>query len=152
TIPKAGRVADDQVLSYNSKSLGACRVEKTDGTRTASFTAYLAKALIAKKGYQPGTVPEARELFEHCETVLTRADGLTLSIVAIAGAVDGSSRRSGLTKEGLDQIGTACLRYTGRMGRRKLPVTIIIIEAGTGPVRFEEIEHLVPLKSSPFSK
>src|SRR5215469_11991208 len=100
----------------------------------AGFAAYLAKALIAKKGYQEGTVPEARELFERCDTVLTRADGFTLSIVAIAGRVDGSSRRFGLTKEALDRIGTECLRYTRRMGRRKLPVTIIIIEAGSAPM------------------
>jgi rhomboid protease GluP len=123
-------------------------VEKTDDAGVRSFVAYLAKVLIAKRGYRPGTVPEAQELFNHCETVLTRANGLTLTIVAIADPLHPFD----LTKEALERIGIECLRYTGRVARRKLPVKIIIIEAGTVPVRREGLEHLTPLKSSPYSK
>ncbi len=121
-------------------------------TRQESFAAYLAKALIAKKGYRPGTVPEAHELFEHCDAVLTRSDGLTLAIVAIVDRQSDPSRRFGLTKEALQKIGTECLRYTGRAGGRKLPVSIEVIEAGAAQVPPEDIERLAPLKSSPFSK
>ncbi|MGO9475863.1 MAG: rhomboid family intramembrane serine protease [Rhodomicrobium sp.] len=123
------------------------------GTSPESFAAYLAKALIAKKGYRPGTVPEAHALFEHCDAVLTQADGLTLSIVAIVDRESDPSRRFGLSQEALEKIGTDCLRYTGRAGYRKLPVFITVIEAGAAPVPEEEIARLAPLKSrSLFSK
>jgi rhomboid protease GluP len=125
----------------------------TGETPHDSFAAYLAKALIAKKGYRPGTVPEAHALFEHCDAVLTRADGLTLSIVAIVDRESDPSRRFGLTQEALEKIGTECLRYTGRAGFRKLPVFIMVVEAGRAPEPEEEIARLAPLKSrSPFSK
>ncbi|MGO9174376.1 MAG: rhomboid family intramembrane serine protease [Rhodomicrobium sp.] len=126
---------------------------QTGETRHESFAAYLARALIAKKGYRPGTVPEAHALFEHCDAVLTRADGLTLSIVAIVDRESDPSRRFGLTQEALEKIGTDCLRYTGRAGYRKLPVFIAVIEAGAAPVPEEEIARLALLKSrSAFSK
>ncbi len=125
----------------------------TGETREESFAAYLAKALIAKKGYRPGTVPEAQELFAHCDAVLTRLDGLTVAIVAIVDREADPSRRFGLTGEALEEIGTACLRYTGTAGGRKLPVSLTVIEAGTAPARPEEKDRLKPLKSrSLFSK
>ncbi len=125
----------------------------TGETHEESFAAYLAKALIAMKGYRRGTVPEAKELFAHCDAVLTRADGLTLAIVAIVDRGADPSRRFGLTKEALDEIGTDCLRYTGMAGRRKLPVYITIIETGEAPVQPGEKDRLQPLKSlSLFSK
>ncbi len=122
-------------------------------TRSESFAAYLAKALIAKKGYRAGTVPEAQELFGHCDTVLTRADGMSLSIVAIVDREAGPSRRFSLSKEELDRIGTACLRYSGRAGFRRLPVSIMIVEAGAEPLPADETARLASLKArTPFSK
>ncbi len=118
-----------------------------------SFASYLAKALVAKKGYRPGTVPEARALFAHCDAVLTRADGLTLAIVGIVDRQADPSRCFGLGKEELDRLGRGCLRYTGRSIGGKLPVRITVIEVGAGPLPAEERERLMPLKSkSPFSK
>ncbi len=118
-----------------------------------TFASYLAKALIAKKGYRPGTVPEARTLFAHCDAVLTLADGLTMAIVGIVDLEANPSRRFGLGKEELDRIGTDCLRYTGRSAGGKLPVRITIIEVGAAPLPPGEREHLMPLKTkSPFSK
>ena len=58
-------------------------MDGSGGTAEQSFASYLAKALIARKGYRPGTVPEAQELLAHCDAVLTLSYGLTLSIVAI---------------------------------------------------------------------
>jgi rhomboid protease GluP len=125
----------------------------TGETHEESFAAYLAKALIAKKGYRPGTVPEAQELFAHCDAVLTRLDGLTVAIVAIVDREADPSRRFGLAREALETIGTACLRYTGTAGGRKLPVSLTVIEAGAAPVPAKEKDRLKPLKSSSlFSK
>jgi rhomboid protease GluP len=115
-----------------------------------TFASYLAKALIAKKGYQSGTVPEARELFAHCDAVLTLADGVSLAIIGIVDLEADPSRRFGLGKEELERIGKDCLRYTGSPGGRKLPVHITIIEAGAAPLNHGEREHLVPLKSKSF--
>ncbi len=93
-------------------------MHNTGESREESFAAYFAKALIAKKGYRPGTVPEALELFAHCDAVLTRLDGLTVAIIGIVDRETDPSRRFGLTREVLEKIGTACLRYTGRAGGR----------------------------------
>ncbi|MBI4724222.1 MAG: rhomboid family intramembrane serine protease [Rhodomicrobium sp.] len=121
-------------------------------TRPESLAVYLAKTLIVKKGYHAGAVPEARELSEHCDFVLTRANGLTLEIVAIVDRQRDPARKFGLTKAALEKIGTACLRYTGKAGFRKLPVTIMIIETGTA-IPPEETARLKLLKSrSPFAK
>jgi rhomboid protease GluP len=128
-------------------------MESVAEQRQESFAAYLAKALIAKKGYRPGTVPEAHELFASCDAVLTRADGLTLSIVAIVDRESEPSRHFGLSKEALEKFGTDCLRYTGKAGFRKLPVSITVIETGPTPLSAEAAGSLGTLKSSsPFSR
>ncbi len=127
-------------------------MDRNDGTLTESFAAYLARALIAKKGFWQGTVPEAHELFEHCNEVVTRTNGLTLEIIGIVDRSSDPSRPLGLTKEALDRIGKECLRYSGKAGFRKLPVTIAIIETARGPVPAQELERLKLLKNrSPFS-
>jgi rhomboid protease GluP len=118
--------------------------EKTE----ESFAAYLAKALIARKGYHRGAVPEAQELFAHCDTVLTRGDGLTLSIVAILDREANPSREFSLTKEALEKLGADCLRYTGSTGRRKIPVHLSVVEIGSAPVTEEGKKRLEALKSS----
>jgi rhomboid protease GluP len=122
-------------------------------TRQEGIAAYIAKALIAKKGYRPGTVAEARLLLEHCDAVLTRADGLTISIIGILDRDENPDRRFSLTKADLDSIGTACLTYSGKAGFRKLPVSITIIEAGAGPAPEDAVESLKPIRSSsPFAR
>ncbi len=128
-------------------------MDVSSGTAEQSFASYLAKALIAKKGYRPGTVPEAHALFAHCDAVLTLADGLTLTIVAVVDRGADPSRRFGLGKEDLDRIGMDCSRYVGRAGGWKLPVHITIVEAGGAPISAEDRIRLGALKSrSPFSK
>ena len=128
-------------------------MDDSAGAAEQTFASYFAKALIARRGYRPGTVPEARTLFAHCDAVLTLADGLTLAIVAIVDRQADPSRRFGLDKDALEKIGTDCLRYTGSTGGRKLPVHITIVETGAVPVSPEDKERLAPLKSkSPFSK
>jgi rhomboid protease GluP len=128
-------------------------MQDTGGTTEQTFATYVAKALMAKKGYRPGTVPEAQALRAHCDAVLTMADGVTLAIVGIVDRQADPSRRFGLGKEELDRIGTDCLHYAGRVGGRKLPVQITIVEVGAGPVAPEDKERLKALKhKSLFSK
>jgi rhomboid protease GluP len=117
-----------------------------------TFAAYAAQALIAKKGYRLGTVPEARLLFDHCDAVLTRADGQTLAILCIVDREKNPERRFGLSRQDLEKIGTACLPYTGRAGFRKLPVRISVAEIGREPAAAEDTERLQLLKTAAFSK
>jgi rhomboid protease GluP len=113
---------------------------------------YITKALIAKKGYRLGTVPEAKELLNYFSAVLTRADGVTMSIVTIVRADDQFWRGISIMKEMLERIGRDCLVYTGRAGYRKLPVSITVLAlsgSGTGAAA----DYLAPLQSGTlFSK
>jgi len=125
----------------------------TEDTQPESLAAYLARALIAKKGYRPGTVPEAHELLSHCDAVLTRANGLTVEIIGIVDREKNPDWRFGLTKEELHGIGRNCLRYCGRSIFRKLPVSITIIEAGSATIAPEDKKRLRFLKNrSPSSQ
>lgn len=47
--------------------------------------AYLAKRMIAERGFRPGTVPEAEPLLAAADLVLTRANGMNLQILLLAG-------------------------------------------------------------------
>jgi rhomboid protease GluP len=118
-----------------------------------SFAFYLAKALIAKKGFWAGGAPELRPLFEHCDAIVTRSDGLTFQIVAIVDRETTPAREFNAPKELLESIGKECLRYTGRTFATKLPVFIDIIEAGAAPITQETMARLKRLKRrNPFSK
>ncbi len=125
----------------------------SSGASGQTFAAYFAKALVGKKGYRPGTVPEARVLLDHCSGVLTLADGMMFAIVAIVDRQADPSRRFSLSREELDRIGKDCQHYTGNAGGAKMPVLITVIEIGAGPVPPEDKERLTPLKNkSPFSR
>jgi rhomboid protease GluP len=112
-----------------------------------SFAAYLARVLIAKKGFHPGTLPEARELLEHCDAVLTRANGINLDIVCIVDRERGKSEGFDLAADALRSIGNACLRYTGKTIFGKKPASISVVETRNGPFTPEETVRLEKLKS-----
>jgi rhomboid protease GluP len=128
-------------------------MDGSSGADGQTFAAYLAKALIGKKGYRPGTVPEARVLLDHCDHVLTMADGMMFAMAAIVDRQADPLRRFSLSREELDRIGRECQHYTGSTGGAKMPVLITVIEIGAGPVSEADKERLKPLKNkSPFSK
>ena len=128
-------------------------MQETGGTTEHTFATYLAKALMAKKGYRPGTVPEAQALRAHCDAVLTMADGVTLAIVGIVDRQADPSRRLASARKSWTELGMDCLHYAGRVGGRKLPVQITIVEVGAGPVAPGDKERLKALKhKSLFSK
>lgn len=52
-------------------------------TAVETFAAYLAKHYIERKGFRPGTVPEANALSDACDIVLTLFDGMSLQVVCI---------------------------------------------------------------------
>jgi membrane associated rhomboid family serine protease len=116
-----------------------------------TFCLYLAKQFIAKRGFTVGTVPEADELAEHCDIVLSRHDGFALTIACMIDRETHPGRTFDLSPNTVEEIGKACLKYTGKVNFNKMPVIIQIFEVG--PASAEQRERLKPFKrASLFAK
>jgi rhomboid protease GluP len=97
-----------------------------------AFSVYLAKQFIAKKGFEVARIPEVQELAAPGTILLTYTDGYAFTILCI---VDRETNPRAAFSLGVDQvrrIGEACLKYTGKINRAKMPVSIGIIEVGPG--------------------
>jgi rhomboid protease GluP len=97
-----------------------------------SFAAYLAKYYVGRKGFSPGTVPEAAPLVGACDIVLTRSDGMSLQIVCIVDRETNPQKTFGLSGEMVQKIGQECLKYTGKVSGTQMPVMIQVIEVAGG--------------------
>jgi rhomboid protease GluP len=97
---------------------------------TQTFATYLAKQYIVKKGFRPGTVPEANALMSAADVVLTLSDGMRFEIVCIVDREKNAGRRFAIARDALEEIGRSCLKYAGKMGRTQLPVTLHVVEVG----------------------
>jgi len=118
-----------------------------------TFCVYLAKQLIAKKGFVIGTVPEAAELAEHCDIILSRHDGYTLTIACLVDREAKPAKTFDLSPDAVEAIGQACLKHTGSVHRTKMPVGIEIYEVGPASADDSQRERLALYKrSSLFSK
>jgi rhomboid protease GluP len=112
-----------------------------------SFARYLAKVLVAKHGYREGTVPEAEGLARKSELVLTKADGITISLICIVDAERDPSRRFGLERGEVIAIAKACRdKYSGTVNGQKMPAIVEIIEVRSA-VTEEDKQRLKPLRS-----
>ncbi|NVJ28294.1 rhomboid family intramembrane serine protease [Myxococcus sp. AM011] len=117
-----------------------------------SFAEYLARRLMADKGFEPGTHPEAAELVDVSDAVLTYSDGYSCVIVCIVDREREPSRRFTLETPVLERVGKACLHYSGTVSGTKLPVGLQFIEVGRGPVTLEDRERLERLRLGLFNK
>jgi len=95
-----------------------------------SFALYLARTYIAQKGFAVGTVPEAQRLLAASDIVLTHSDGLVFQIVCIVDCEANPGKHFALSRELLHEIGTACLKYSGKTNRIRMPVVIQVMEVG----------------------
>jgi len=115
-----------------------------------TFAEYLAKVYVGRKGFSPGTVPEAAALVSACDIVLTRSDGLTLQFLCIVDREANPQKTFALTPQALHEIGEQCLKYTGSVSGAKMPVTFQVMEVGPVPA---DRARLAPLKrKSAFAK
>jgi rhomboid protease GluP len=96
------------------------------------FSIYLAKQFIAKKGFEPASVPEAEKLAAVSDIVLTQSDGYTFTILCMIDRETHPDAVFELDVEEVRRIGEACLQYTGEINRAKMPVFIRVLEIGPG--------------------
>ena len=82
-----------------------------------------------------GTVPEADELAEHSDIVLSRHDGFALTIACMIDRETHPGKTFDLSPQTVEDIGKACLKYTGKVNFNKMPVIIQIFEVGSGERR-----------------
>jgi rhomboid protease GluP len=109
-----------------------------------TFCAYFAKHLIVRKGYVPGTFPEAAELAAHCDTVLTRHDGYSLVVACLVDRDAHPGKTFTMAAPSVEAIGQALLPHTGRVHGAKLPVTIEIFEVGPAEPDASQRRRLEP--------
>ncbi|HEY6925293.1 MAG TPA: rhomboid family intramembrane serine protease [Steroidobacteraceae bacterium] len=96
-----------------------------------TFARYLARQLIANKEYSPKVVPEAAPLVAAADIVLMRSDGMTVTLMCLIDREANPSKQFPLSRDELDQIGTDCLKYTGRVNNAKMPAIIEVVEVGS---------------------
>jgi len=119
-----------------------------DAPAPDTFCAYLAEQLIAKKGFDPGTVPEAAELAAHCDIILSRHDGFSLIIACLVDREAHPGRTFDLSPAAVEAIGRACLKYTGKVSTTKMPIGIEIYEVGPGSADESRRRRLAAYKRS----
>jgi rhomboid protease GluP len=128
-------------------------MESQSNVGAQTFAAYLAKQYMAKKGFSPGTVPEASGLVSGSDIVLTRADGMSFQITCMIDREAHANKRFELSRDAVEEIGKQCLKYSGTINRAKMPVVIQIMEIGRTPISAVDRDRLKLLKRrSIFSK
>ena len=97
-----------------------------------TFCTYLAMQFVAKKGFEIASVPEIGKLAAVSDIVLTQSDGYTFTILCMIDRETYPDAVFDLGVEEVREIGEACLQYTGKINRAKMPVFVRIIEIGPG--------------------
>lgn len=102
-----------------------------------TFCTYLARQFIAKKSFTVGAVPEAAELGAHCDILLSHFDGFGFTIICMVDREAHPGKTFSLPAAAIQTIGEACLKYSGEINRKKIPIHIQIMEVGpaTGDAR-----------------
>ncbi len=118
----------------------------SNDTAGETFATYLAKYYVGRKGFSPGTVPEAEALTDACDIILTLADGMTLKVICIVDRETHPQKTFGLSREELNRIGKECLKYTGSVSGAKMPATFQIMEVGPEPPSEEDRRRLEVFK------
>ncbi|MEZ4359525.1 MAG: rhomboid family intramembrane serine protease [Kofleriaceae bacterium] len=124
--PPEATTGEEATGEETGKATGEATIE------TLTTAQYLAMRLCAERGFAPGTVAEAAPLAEACDLVLTKADGLSCTVVCILDGEANPGRTFELTRDQIVEVGKACLPYSGTMNGTKLPVAIQIWEVGAG--------------------
>jgi rhomboid protease GluP len=109
-----------------------------------TFCRYLAKQLIAKRGYVPGGPAQVAEIAAESDYVLSFSDGYSPVIVALIDREANPGKAFTLPVERVRAVAEECRTLAGRVGAAKMPVTIQLMEVGGAtpdqPARLGEIK------------
>jgi rhomboid protease GluP len=111
---------------------------------TETFCVYLAKQLIAKRGFLPGAFPEAAPITAQADIVLRFSDGYSPIMVALIDRETNPGKSFTVTAAEVQAIGRACQKYAGRISGGKMMVAIQLMEVG--PAAPEQRQRLAPIK------
>jgi rhomboid protease GluP len=97
---------------------------------TETFCLYLAKQLVAKRGFVPGVAPEAHEIAAQSDYILSFTDGYSPIIVALIDREAHPDKAFTLSAERVRAIAEACRAFAGRVNGVRMPVFIHLMEVG----------------------
>src|SRR5882672_6195209 len=110
-----------------------------------TFCLYLAKQLVAKRGFVPGAPEEAGEIAVQSDIVLTFTDGYTPIIIALIDREEHPDKTFTLSAERVRAIAQDCRVLAGRVSGSRMPVYIHLMEVGPAtpdqPGRLGEIRR-----------
>ena len=115
----------------------------------SDFAVYVGQYHLARKGFEPGTFPEAAALAEASDYVLTLSDGFHVQILCVIDYEAHPDRKFDLPPEKVFEIARACRVYTGGTGSSKGSVFIYLVEMGKTSVK-ERRECLLSYKRRGF--
>jgi rhomboid protease GluP len=95
-----------------------------------TFCLYLAKQLIAKRGFVPGAPREAAEIAAQSDILLTFTDGYTPTIIALIDREENPGKAFTLSAERVRAVAEACRVLAGRVSGSRMPVYIHLMEVG----------------------
>src|SRR5882672_5321214 len=107
-----------------------------------TFARYLARQFIANKEYSQHVVPEAAPLVAAADIVLMRSDGMTVTLMCLIDREADPSKHFALSRDQVDEIGSKCLKYAGKINSTQMPVVIQIIEVGPSLAASADRERL----------
>ncbi|CAM5764055.1 hypothetical protein LMIY3S_01018 [Labrys miyagiensis] len=111
-------------------------------TAREPFARYYARYLVARKGYKLGVVPVAQELLQHCDYVLTSANGNSLSIIGIVDRESERAKTFDMQPADLARVA----RETVEAQRTPIMLRISIVEIGSFEVDKASRAHLAAYK------
>ena len=96
-----------------------------------TYAIYFANRLL-EKGYTPSDIPELAGLASDCDYLLIKIDGLHGEAIAIIDRDLHPARVFTISSSKIFAISEECAKYTGHVGRTKLPFLIQLYEIGAG--------------------
>ena len=89
----------------------------------------IAEGFVATQGYAARTLDEAMPLATTCDVVLTKLDGMNVSVLCLVDAESVEARRFDFDKAAAKEILAACgSRYGGTLVGSRLPASLVIVE------------------------
>jgi rhomboid protease GluP len=99
-------------------------------TTREPFARYFVRYLITRKGYKLGVVPQAQELLQHCDYVLTKSGGSRISTIGIVNCESTPGKVCTLPPEDLARIARDIKQSGSVAGRKSLRPKVTIYEIG----------------------